>query len=83
MDGARTGVGRRLRGVVFINESLGWAVGDLGTIIATTDGGSTWVTQTSGVDKPLTAVSFVDVNHGWAVGLEGTILRTTTGGVSR
>ena len=31
--------------ITFANESHGWAVGDLGIIIATTDGGQTWQIQ--------------------------------------
>jgi photosystem II stability/assembly factor-like uncharacterized protein len=31
--------------IVFVDEAHGWAVGDLGMIIATTDGGQTWQIQ--------------------------------------
>ncbi len=40
------------------------AVGDLGTILRTTDGGATWTPQTSGTTGPLYGVSFVDANTG-------------------
>jgi photosystem II stability/assembly factor-like uncharacterized protein len=53
-----------------------------GTILRTTDGGNTWVSQTSGTTNALFSVSFTDVNHGTAVGDYGTILRTTNGGAS-
>ena len=56
------------------------AVGALGTILRTTDGGDTWTPQSSGTTNFLNGVSFVDANTGTAVGGEGTILRTTDGG---
>jgi photosystem II stability/assembly factor-like uncharacterized protein len=59
----------------------GTAVGADGTILRTTDGGSTWITQTSGTTNYLIGVSFTDAMTGTAVGADGTILRTTTGGV--
>jgi len=37
-----------LRGVTFVDATHGWAVGDLGAILATNDGGQTWQTQRSG-----------------------------------
>lgn len=37
-----------LRSITFVDEARGWAVGDLGTILATRDGGRTWRRQRSG-----------------------------------
>jgi hypothetical protein len=48
--------------------------------LRTTDGGATWVTQTSGTTAGLLGVSFTDANTGTVVG--GTILRTTDGGAT-
>ena len=36
-----------LTDVFFVNENLGWAVGESGTILRTRDGGNTWNTQTN------------------------------------
>ncbi len=58
----------------------GWAVGDGGTILATTNKGSTWLPETSTTTQNLLAVTFADATHGWAVGEGGTILATTDGG---
>jgi len=69
-----------LRSVDFVNELTGWAVGDVKTILRTTDGGTTWKIQSSGTTEQLTGVSFTDTDNGTAVGLYGTILRTTNGG---
>lgn len=41
--------GHDLRAVRFLDGANGWAVGDEGTILHTTDGGSTWEVQSSGV----------------------------------
>ena len=53
-----------------------------GTILRTTNGGTTWTSQTSGTTNYLYGVSFTDANTGTAVGDYGTILRTTNGGTT-
>ena len=66
--------------VDFFNTQNGWAVGWSGVIAHTTDGGTTWLPQTSGTRYHLEAVHFINATMGWAVGWNGTILRTTNGG---
>ncbi len=44
----QTGQPLPLHGVFFKDEAHGWAVGELGTILATTDGGKTWKAQRRG-----------------------------------
>jgi len=44
----QTGQKMNIRGMTFIDKQHGWAVGALGTILATTDGGQTWRLQRSG-----------------------------------
>jgi photosystem II stability/assembly factor-like uncharacterized protein len=61
---------------------IGWAVGDGGTILHTSDGGTTWTAQTSGTTNLLSLVEFTDANTGWAVGVGGTILHTSNGGTT-
>jgi hypothetical protein len=39
--------GNTLNSVDFVNENLGWAVGEYGTILKTTDGGMEWLIKTS------------------------------------
>jgi photosystem II stability/assembly factor-like uncharacterized protein len=60
--------------------NLGWAVGDFGIILATTDGGLNWNFQDSGGFEILNGVSFADDNTGVIVGEFGLVLQTTTGG---
>jgi len=53
-DGGRTwqvfetGQSLPIRAMVFLDANRGWAVGSLGTILATRDGGRTWMTQHQG-----------------------------------
>ncbi|MCA9173268.1 MAG: tetratricopeptide repeat protein [Planctomycetales bacterium] len=44
----RTGQALPLRAVHFVNPRQGWAVGDFGTILGTSDGGQTWSHQHEG-----------------------------------
>jgi photosystem II stability/assembly factor-like uncharacterized protein len=40
--------GNMLNSVYFVDQATGYAVGNAGTIIKTTDGGISWIRQTSG-----------------------------------
>lgn len=40
-----------IRGLFFLDERRGWAVGALGTILATEDGGNTWHSQRAGGNR--------------------------------
>ena len=48
----------------------------------TTNGGATWISQTSGTTFALYGVSFTDQNNGIVVGSSGKIMRTTNGGAT-
>lgn len=69
-----------LKDVKFVTPEKGWAVGNNGTILKTTDKGETWLVYETGVQSDIRAVSFSDSLHGWAVGENGLILKTTNGG---
>ena len=69
-----------LLNLAFSDALNGTAVGQLGTIIRTTDGGQTWVREESGTNQDLYGVSFPETNTGNAVGAFGTILRTAAAG---
>lgn len=58
----------RLLATTFVSATTGWAVGESGTIIRTTDGGVTWTGQASGTIYDLTGLSFPDAQHGWVIG---------------
>ena len=74
--------GNNLHHVQFIDAMLGIGVGDVGTILRTTNGGDSWIIQNSGTSLPLHCVCFTDELNGIVVGNAGTILQTTDGGAS-
>ena len=72
-----------LWGVFFLrNGREGWAVGDAGTIVHTTDAGASWATQVSSTSFSLRAVWFTSDRDGYAAGYGGTIMRTSNAGQS-
>lgn len=75
-----SGVLANLRDVYFVNSSYGWIVGDGGTILHTSDGGTTWVSQVIEENEDLKALSFVDTLTGWVVGKNGALFHTSDGG---
>jgi hypothetical protein len=59
-----------LNSVYFVNAQTGWAVGENGKILATTDGGQNWQKLSQEVPNntgTLNSVYFVDISIGWAV----------------
>ncbi|HZX50927.1 MAG TPA: YCF48-related protein [Pseudomonas sp.] len=73
-----------LTAVFFIDDQHGWAVGHDAQILASSDGGATWVKQFEDLEReaPLLDVWFKDRNSGYAVGAYGALLETTDGGAS-
>jgi len=49
-------------------------------VVRSTDGGDTWIPQSSGTSYDLFGVHFADAERGTAVGAVGTVLHTTDGG---
>lgn len=79
-----SGTTNYLGSVHFINASEGWVAGGSGTLLKTTNGGSTWSAVTiTGVDpsKGFNSMRFLDQNVGWVGGLY-SVLRTLDGGAS-
>ena len=66
----------------FINEREGYAAGTAGTILKTTDGGTTWLVLSSGTDATLNSVCFTDTLYGCVAGSGGNILLTIDGGAT-
>jgi len=60
-------------------DSLG---GQAGAVLKTTDGGTSWMAQTSHASASLNSVYFIDDNTGYAVGDGGTAIKTTDGGAN-
>ncbi|MBS1518093.1 MAG: T9SS type A sorting domain-containing protein [Bacteroidetes bacterium] len=85
-----TPVNQDLQNCFFINGNTGWAAGDSGTVIRTTDGGNNWELQNTGTDYNIQDIYFINSSTGWALAwnifpdsnsFQGTIiLKTTNGG---
>jgi photosystem II stability/assembly factor-like uncharacterized protein len=63
-----------LSGIYFIDEKNGWACGNRGTILRSTDGGTSWVKEETNVNVHLQEFSFTE-NSGYCVGERGTLLK--------
>ena len=76
--------GNTLHDVVTIDARTFLAVGDLGTVVKTTDAAAHWSVQhyVGGSGQDLHGVSFFNADTGIAVGIFGTLARTTDGGLT-
>lgn len=80
---------KNLNAVTFFDTNNGLAIGDSGTIVRTSNGGTSWFLVPTDVPNNLTAMSFTDDNNGWIVcdglyseGDSARILHTNDGGLS-
>lgn len=71
--------GNTLYSVFFADEQTGYATGEYGTIIKTTNGGQDWILLTTGVTKTLRTIFFTDAQTGYAIG-GNVLLKTIDGG---
>jgi len=76
-----------LLGLSFADTQNGWAVGALGTVIHTSNGGQTWAIQDAGVPLDpggvpagIYAVQAISPSIAWIGGTGGFVSRTTDGG---
>src|SRR5688572_14738934 len=79
-------VTKTLRSSFFLDTTYGWAVGDSGAIIHTSNSGQNWVVQDAGITAfEIESIFFLNSTTGWALCNDylffGTmILKTTNGG---
>jgi len=77
-----------LKSVFFIDTQKGFAVGDNGVMLSTTDGGSTWIDPVPPLVRDFNAIAFINADTGYIVGgsssgvARKTILRTVDGGLN-
>lgn len=77
---------KTLNRTFFLDTVNGWAIGDSGTVIRTTNSGVNWVKLNSGISTfPIDDIFFINQNEGWALANDffyaGTVmLKTTDGG---
>ena len=81
--------GNTLRDIFIFDKNTAIAVGDLGTVIKTYDGGENWDVQhhAGGTDIDLYSVHFTDTLNGWAAGgiwftNKNVLLKTGDGGIT-
>lgn len=74
--------GNLINGMWAVNKDTAVAVAEHGTVIRTSNGGTTWqVGQTvGGTIEQILATQFVNASVGWAVGESGRIVKSTDGG---
>ena len=71
-----------LLSVHFVNATTGYASGEMGTILRTTNGGSMWQLLPTGVSNAFDAVRFVNSDTGFAFARGSIVFKTTNGGIS-
>ncbi len=86
-EGSARALDTHLFGVAAVSPAAAWAVGDLGAVVRSEDGGETWrrvpmpfLADGQVQDRIFNAVRFSDPARGWIVGEFGTTLRTSDGG---
>ncbi len=72
--------GTSLKSIIFISEDVGIVVGAFNKIYKTTDGGVSWVPETSGYSPDYYSVCFPSDSTGYISGSGGTILKSTDQG---
>ncbi len=66
----------------FTTSTIGWAIGEGGKILKTTDAGTTWSNHPSPTTNDLFGIHFISPSIGFIVGAQGTIYKTTNGGTN-
>lgn len=75
-----SGLGTKtLNDVDLFADSVGWAVGEGGTIVKISEGWNTTLQTAPAGTNDLYAVDVVDATHAWAVGYNGDIIKTVDG----
>ncbi len=77
-----SGINSTLYSVHFANNNLGLAVGEMGIILKTTNGGNNWSVMSVVANLSFYGVRFANANYGWVVGDSGRIMRTSNGGMN-
>ncbi len=74
--------GNTIYAMDFVDDNTGYAAGNYGTILKTTDNGSNWDNLSSGFSGKLLSIDFIDASTGYAGGENQKLVRTTDGGLS-
>lgn len=77
-----SGTTETLHSVSFSDAITGWAAGNNGIVLNTSNGGAVWNSQNPGITTNLNSIHFINSSTGWVAGALGIIERTTNGGIS-
>ena len=77
-----SGTFENLNAVQFPDANTGYAVGNAGVVLKTTNGGQNWLTLSTGSTRKNLALYFVNQSTGFVCGLDNTVLKTTNGGTN-
>ena len=80
-----SGTNQNLYDIEFINDKTGWAVGDSGVVIKTTNGGINWVNIVNPAplfNPNLWSVAPIDSNIVYITSGKDLIIKTTNGGMN-
>lgn len=84
-----SGTTQNLWSIQFVTASTGYASGNAGTVLKTTDGGLSWTSVSINTTNPVRSISFIDANTGWAAvgdpgnaSSSGSIWMTVNGGTT-
>lgn len=75
-----SGTTNLLKDLYFLSAMQGYAVGDNGTLLKTTDGGINWNSQVSPTTSNLNSIKFIDANTGYIAVQDTFFLKTVDGG---
>lgn len=76
-----SGTTKSINTLYFLNANTGFAAGDSGLILKTTNSGTNWIIQTSGTFTSIECIQFTGAMRGYATGGQ-YFLSTTNGGVN-
>ena len=80
-----SGTDQNLYDIEFINDKTGWAVGDAGVVIKTTNGGTNWINVANpspSLNPNLWSVAPIDSNIVYITSGKDLIIKTTNGGLN-
>ena len=77
-----TGVNTNINSCYFLDQNVGWVIGDYGAIFKTTNGGNSWLTQYCNTTQDLLGLFFLNSNTGHITGHYGVYFKTTNGGLN-
>jgi photosystem II stability/assembly factor-like uncharacterized protein len=71
--------GNNLNSIKFVNNSVGYIVGNYGTFLKTTDAGKTWNTNNVNTKQNIVSVYFVSIDTGYSI-TDCSVYKTVNGG---